>query len=204
MKHQIRVFVTMQEKTIYDWANCQPQNKKKSKSNLSRSSTVASMLQLNCNVLTMIQYVHCLRNVHNQSTAIYRQIIRVDNEVEYFCDNIIYHYPISVCIFLEIQCTKSSMELVWKYERLSFIPFLKFSIPFHSGIFHIPYRNFRFIPFHFPFHSIPCPASYLSSQLGKWYSNAFISEVEGLNFKFCAGQIGHSAGNGSPLSTTLF
>ena len=46
------------------------------------------------------------------------------------------------------------MELVWKDGRLSFIPFLKSSIPFHSGIFHIPYRNFRSIPFHFPFHSI--------------------------------------------------
>ena len=32
-------------------------------------------------------------------------------------------------------------ELVWKYGRLS-------SIPFHSGIFHIPYRNFRSIPYH--------------------------------------------------------
>ena len=52
---------------------------------------------------------------------------------------------------------KSSMELEWKYGRLSSIPFLKSSIPFHSGIFHIPYRNFRSIPFHFPFHSIPCP-----------------------------------------------
>ena len=50
------------------------------------------------------------------------------------------------------------MELVWKYGRLSSIPFLKSSIPFHSGIFHIPYRNFRSIPLHFPFHSIPCPA----------------------------------------------
>ena len=40
------------------------------------------------------------------------------------------------------------MELVWKYERLSSIPFLKSSIPFHSGIIHIPYRNFRSIPYH--------------------------------------------------------
>ena len=37
----------------------------------------------------MMQYVHCLRNVHNQNTAICRQIICVDNEVEYFCDNIL-------------------------------------------------------------------------------------------------------------------
>ena len=47
------------------------------------------MLQLNCNVLTMMQYVHCLRNVHNQSTAICRQLICADIEVEYFCDGIL-------------------------------------------------------------------------------------------------------------------
>ena len=47
------------------------------------------MLQLNYNVHTMKQYLHCLRNVHNQSTAICRQIICADIEVEYFCDNIL-------------------------------------------------------------------------------------------------------------------
>ena len=40
------------------------------------------------------------------------------------------------------------MKLVWKYGRLSSISFLKSSIPFHSGIFHIPYRNFHSIPYH--------------------------------------------------------
>ena len=48
----------------------------------------------------MMQYVHCLRSLNNQSTAIRRQTIRVDNEVEYFCDNIVYHHSASVCIFL--------------------------------------------------------------------------------------------------------
>ena len=100
----------------------------------------------------MMEYVHFLRNINNQSTAICRQIIRVDIEVEYLCDNIIYH-----CMFLQIQCKKFSMELVWKYERLSSISFLKSSIPVHCGIFHSPYRNFCSIPFHFPFHSMPCP-----------------------------------------------
>ena len=104
----------------------------------------------------MMQYVHCLRNAHNQTTAICRQIICADIELNTSA-TIFYHCPTSVCIFLETQCTKSSMELVWKYGRLSSIPFLKSSIPFHSVIFHIPYRNFRSIPFHFPFHSIPCP-----------------------------------------------
>ena len=33
----------------------------------------------------MMQYIHRLRNIHNQTTAISRQIIPVDIEVEYFC-----------------------------------------------------------------------------------------------------------------------
>ena len=48
-----------------------------------------------------MQYVHCLRHVHNQSTAICRQIICIDIEIEYFCDKIIYHYPTSVLFFCE-------------------------------------------------------------------------------------------------------
>ena len=101
-----------------------------------------------CNVFATMQYVRCLRNINNQITAIRRQKIQVDIKVEYFCGNFIYHHPTSVCIFLQIQCTTSSIGLVWKYERLSSIQFLKSSIPFHSGIFHIPYQNFRSIPFH--------------------------------------------------------
>ena len=119
----------------------------------------------------MMQYVHCLRTINNQSTAICRQIIRVDIEVEYFCDNIIYqyHHRTAVCIFLYMQCTKSSVELVRKYGRLSSIPFLKSSVPFHSGIFHIPHRNFHFILFHF----IPCPVCrfYIINIFVTFYSN---------------------------------
>ena len=48
------------------------------------------------------------------------------------------------------------MELLWKYERMSFIPFLKSSIlassTFHNKI-SVPF-HFRSIPF--PFHFIPC------------------------------------------------
>ena len=41
----------------------------------------------NCNVLTMMQYVHCLRNINNHSTAICRQRLPgLDIEVEYFYD----------------------------------------------------------------------------------------------------------------------
>ena len=48
----------------------------------------------------MMQYVHCLPNFNNQSTAISRQIRRVDIEAEYFGYNSIYHNETSVCIFL--------------------------------------------------------------------------------------------------------
>ena len=68
----------------------------------------------------------------------------VDIEVKYFCDNIIYHYPTSVPVFF---CNYNARNLVWKYGRLSSVPFLKSFISFHSGIFHIPYRNFRSISF---------------------------------------------------------
>ena len=65
---------------------------------------------------------------------------------------------------------KSSMKLVWKYGRLSSISFLKSSIPFHSGIFHIPYRNFR---------SIPCPGCrfYIIIIIVTFYPNG-CSQVE--------------------------
>ena len=36
----------------------------------------------NCDVLTMMQYVHCLGDINSQSTAICQQIMRVDIEVE--------------------------------------------------------------------------------------------------------------------------
>ena len=59
------------------------------------------MLQLNCNVPTMMQYVHCLRNVRNQSTAICRQIVCVNIVVEYFCDNIILSLP-DICMYFSV------------------------------------------------------------------------------------------------------
>ena len=78
---------------------------------------------LDTRLFTMMQYVHCLRNVHNQSTAICRQIICVDIEVEYFCDNIIYHYPTSVCIF----CEYNAQNLVWNWYGS-----MEDCLPFHS------------------------------------------------------------------------
>ena len=69
---------------------------------------------------TMMQFVRCLRNINNQNTAICRQVIRVDIEVEYFCDNIIYHHSTLVCIF-----NAQNLVPVWNYygsmkECLSF------------------------------------------------------------------------------------
>ena len=82
----------MEEEKNYDLANCQSQKNK-------TNHTCQNLITANCNVLTMMHYVHRLRNIHNQTTAISRQIIPVDIEDEYFCDNIICHYPTSVYIF---------------------------------------------------------------------------------------------------------
>ena len=51
----------------------------------------------NYNVLTMMQSLFLQ---YKQSTAIGRQILPEAIEVEYFCDNLIYHHPTSVCIVL--------------------------------------------------------------------------------------------------------
>ena len=79
----------------------------------------------NCNVLTMMQCVHCLRNKHNKSIAICRQIIRVNIEVEYFCDNIIYHYLTSVQYNFFCKC--NARNLVWNWYGS-----MEDCLPFHS------------------------------------------------------------------------
>ena len=92
-----------------------------------------------------MHYVHCLCNVHNQSTAICRQILCVDIEVEYSVTMLFITTRHRYVFF----CKYNAQNLVWNwYGGLSSIPFLKSSIPFHSGIFHIPYRNFCSIPYH--------------------------------------------------------
>ena len=87
-------------------SNCQSQNKEKIKpvKVVSYNINVA-----NCNVLSMMQYVHCSRNLRNLSTAICPQKIRVNIEVEYFCDNIVYHYQTSAYFF----CKYNARNLVW-------------------------------------------------------------------------------------------
>ena len=77
------------------------------------------MQHLNCNVLTMMQYVHGLRNVHNQSTAICRQIICAGIKVEYFCDNILSLTDIGMCFSV------NTMLEIW-YGRM------EDCLPFHS------------------------------------------------------------------------
>ena len=81
------------------------------------------MLQLNYNVLTMMQYAHCWRIVHNQSTAICRQIICVDIEVEYFCDNIIITTRHQYVFF----CEYNVQNLVWNWYGS-----MEDCFPFHS------------------------------------------------------------------------
>ena len=77
-----------------------------------------------CNVLTMMQYVHCFSNINNQITAICRQIIRVDIEVDYFYDKILYHHPTSVCISF---CKYNAQNLVWNWYGS-----MEDCLPFHS------------------------------------------------------------------------
>ena len=84
----------------------------------------------------MMQYVHCLRNKNNQSTAICRQVLPVDIEVEYFSDNIYLPSPnigvyFSVNTMHKIWC-EIGME-VWKIV-LHFILEIFRSIPF----WHLP------------------------------------------------------------------
>ena len=84
MKQQIRIFVTMEGKKITTWQIVKLKIKKQVKPVKVANYNINAA---NCNVLTIMQYIYCLRNINNQSTAIGRQIICVDIEVEYFCDN---------------------------------------------------------------------------------------------------------------------
>ena len=126
----------------------------------------------NCNALTLMQYVHCLRNIHNWGTTVCRQIVYV----EHFYENIIYHYP---HIFF---CKSPVRNLVWnwlewEYGRFSSIPFLKSSMPFHSGIFHIPYRNFRSIPYHALRRTFRRMISQWQHDVGFFRSEIWISDL---------------------------
>ena len=86
----------------------------------------------------MMQYLHCLRNVHYQSTAICRQIICVDIEVKYFCDNIIITTRHRYVFF----CEYNAQNLAWNwYGRFS-------SIPFHSILASSIFHTEIFVPFH--------------------------------------------------------
>ena len=83
----------MEEEKNYDFGKLSISKKK-------TSHTSQDINAANCDALIMMQYIHRLRNVHYQTTATNnRQLIPVDIEVEYLCDNIICHYTTSV-IFL--------------------------------------------------------------------------------------------------------
>ena len=117
--------------------------KKNSKSNLSRSSTVISMLQLNCNVLFLqrcITYTVCAM----YTTKVQYCNLSTNTMRRYWSWILLWQYYLSlpdIGMYFSVNTmhkSSNSMELVWKYGRLSAIPFLKSSIPLHSGIFHIP------------------------------------------------------------------
>ena len=94
----------------------------------------------NCNVRTMMQYTHCLRNINNQSTAICQQIICVDIAVEYSGTILFITTQHRYAFYCKYNAQKSSMEDC---------------LPFHSflacSIFHIEIS----VPFHFPYHALP-------------------------------------------------
>ena len=78
MRKQTRIFVTMEEKKIYDLANCQSQKKKQVKAVQIVNYNINAA---NRNVLTMMQYVHSAQYTQPKYRDC-RQIIRVDIEVE--------------------------------------------------------------------------------------------------------------------------
>ena len=116
------------------------------------SSTIPSMLQTAMYLLYiaiasmhMMQFARCLPNLKNQSTAICRQIIRVDIEVECVCDSTIYYHRHWYVFF----CKCIAQNLVWNWygSMEDCLPFLKSSIPF----WHLPYSIPKFL-FHSIFH----------------------------------------------------
>ena len=129
-------------------------------SNLSRSSTVTSMLQLNCDLLTIMQYVHCLRNVHNQSTAICRQIVGYAQILKLNTSATIFLSLPDICMYFSVNTMHEiKYGIGMKIWKIAFHSILEFSIPFHSGIFHFPYRNFHSIFHSVPFYTMPCSSS---------------------------------------------
>ena len=100
----------------------------------------------------VMQCLHCLRNCHDQITLlICRRWLAAE------------HFHIVLVITIRMYFWVNAMSGIYygigievQYKRLFCIPFLKSSIPFHSGIFHIPYRKFHSIVFHLPFHTMPC------------------------------------------------
>ena len=102
-----------------------------------------------------------------------------DFEVEYFCDIIIYHYQTFVLV--KFFCKYNAQNLEWNWYGS-----IKDCLPFHSGIFHNPYRNSRFIPYHALAPSKYCRETTKMSQVpGK---NTFTTVVNSTYhaFTYCA------------------
>ena len=98
-------------KKKYDLSNCHSQKKVKPVKVVNYNINAA-----NCNVLNMVEFVHCLRNLHNQSTASCQQKICVNIEVKYFFDNIINHNPRTVYINFEKGYDKGHSQEIPKQE----------------------------------------------------------------------------------------
>ena len=95
----------------------------------------------NCNVVTMMQYKYCLRNIHNRSTAISRQIICVDIVPEYFCDKLTtLSYIITRNPYIVV-CKNNALNLV-----LNWCGSMEDCLSFHSILAYLPYRNIHTMP----------------------------------------------------------
>ena len=102
-------------------------------------------LQIAMNILydMMMQSLHCLCNVHDQTTPLICQWMISC----YTLPNIFsYHNSLSICIF----CKCHERNLVWNWygSMEDCLPFHSWNLPFHSSIFHIPYENFHSVSYH--------------------------------------------------------
>ena len=80
MKNQIRIFVTVGETKFTLFTTWQIVNFEMKKKSQICQIRLLSITAANCNVVTVMQYVHILPNTHNQNTAICQKIIRNTSE----------------------------------------------------------------------------------------------------------------------------
>ena len=103
----------------------------------------------------MMQYVHFLRNINNQTTAICQQIIRV-YILQFNTSVTILFFTTRHRYVFFCKCNAQNLVCNWYGSMEDCLPFYSIFEIFHSIPFwHLPYSIPKF-PFHSNFHSIPC------------------------------------------------